>query len=209
MNHASESAAFAIVVGLDFGDGGGYAFERAGQLARAIPGSQIHLLHVFEKVLDAAQRNQILGQLRLYVNEKATSLGGLVGVTVGIHLRAGDPVREILQLATDIRANLIVVGTRKGPHLNSWLLGAVAHRLLHSTACPVLVAGPNPPPVPHAPEIEPACPDCLSARSKATGASWWCPRHAGHAIRAHVYSYQREQPLASHDSEVIPTGIDF
>jgi len=38
---------------------------------------------------------------------------------------------------------------------------------------------------------------------------WWCERHSRHAPRAHVFSYQRELPFATHDSEVIPTGIDF
>jgi hypothetical protein len=62
---------------------------------------------------------------------------------------------------------------------------------------------------------------CTSTRSLPSRAAWGASRWASICARAtprvrssslrpaHVFSYQREQPFASHDSEVIPTGIGF
>ena len=205
----TTSAPFSILVGLDFVDAGSYAFGQAARIALAIPGSHLHLVHVSEKELDAERRAQLIGQLRLFANGEVASLGGMAGANVGVHLRVGDPVREMVQLASDVGATMIVIGAQKGPHLKNWLLGSVAHRLLLAATCPVLVAGPRPPPMAHEPQIEPPCADCLRARAASKGTKWWCERHAHHAARAHVFSYQRELPLRTHDSEVIPTGIDF
>jgi nucleotide-binding universal stress UspA family protein len=206
---ATASSPFSIVVGLDFLDAGGYAFEQAARVARTIAGSQVHLVHVFEGEVDDARRKQLIGQLRLYANEKAISLGGLPGVRVGVHLRVGDPAREILQLASDLSATMIVIGAHKKSDPGSWLLGTVAQRLLQWSSCPVLVAGPKPPPLHHEPAIEPPCADCSRTRVDSKGTTWWCERHSHHAARAHVFSYQRELPLETHDSAVVPTGIDF
>jgi nucleotide-binding universal stress UspA family protein len=200
---------FAFLVGLDFRDAGGYAFAQAARLSHAIPCSHLHLVHVFESPIDQEKRKALIAQLRLYVNEKAAFVGGLRGVRVGIHLRVGDPVREMVQLACDIGAKMIVVGVHERPQLKHWLLGSVTRKLIASAPCPVLVAGPDPEPAEHTPVIEPPCPDCARVQAASKGASWWCERHATHAVRAHAFSYQRELPLESHDSEVIPTGIDF
>lgn len=202
----TSSPSFSIVVGLDFLDAGGYAFEQAARIARAIPGSQIHVVHVFANELDAARRAELKGQLGLYVNEKAASLGGLPLVGVGIHLRAGDTVRGILQLASDVAASMIVIGAKTGPHPETWLVGSVAERLLLWAACPVLVAGPKPARVHQEPVIEPPCADCERTRAASKRAVWWCERHATHAASAHVFSYERELPLSTPDSLSTPGG---
>ena len=188
---------FSTVVGHDFHDAGGFAFDQAARVSRAIPGSQIHLLHVFEGELDAGRRAQLMAQLGLYVSEKAAALGGLEGVSVGIHLRTGDTVREILQLARDVWASMIVIGAEKGPHPESWLVGSVAERLLLWSTCPVLVAGPKPATTHQEPLLDPPCPDCEKTRVASKRAVWWCDRHAQHAERAHVFSYERELPFTS------------
>jgi nucleotide-binding universal stress UspA family protein len=201
----------SLIVGLAFGDADGAAFDQAARLALRVPRSELHLVHVFEaKEPSAAQEQDLLNHLRLYVNEKATLAGGLKAITVGIHLRAGKPVREIVQLATELHADLIVIGSHKGPHLKSWLVGSTAEHLVASAPCAVLVASPRPRvETKHDPVIEPPCPDCLRSRKLSHGGEWWCERHAHHAKQAHAFSYQRELPFETHDSEVIPTGIKF
>lgn len=200
----------SIVVGLDFTDAGGRAFDQAARIAQRVPRSELHLVHVFAAQPSEARSRDLRSHLRLYVNEKAASMNGLQGVTVGIHLRAGKPVREIVQFATEVRADLIVVGSHRGPHLKHWIVGSTAERLIVGAPCPVLVASPRPiEPEKHEPSIEPPCPQCVEARAASKGAQWWCERHAHRGNGAHSYSYQREIPFASHDSEAIPTGIDF
>lgn len=215
MSSANESGDGArnpltIIVGLAFTDADGPAFDQAVRIARRAPRSELHLVHVFDAEPSDARSRDLVDHLRLYVNEKAASMGGLGGITVGVHLRAGKPVREIVQLATEVSADVIVVGSSRGPHLRHWMLGATAEKLIHTAQCPVLVATPKPKEsVEHEPAIEPPCPDCVHARAASGGKEWWCERHSHVAAGAHVYSYRRELPFASHDSEVIPTGVDL
>jgi len=202
---------FTLVVGNDFSPASGYAFEQAARVARRVPGSDLHVVHVMDGEPDAERAKQLSNQLRVYLEEKVHALGGLALQAVGIHVRNGKPAREIAQLATDVAADLIVVGTQKGPHLKQLLVGSVAERLLAAAPCPVFVAGPIPVPAAdaHDPAIQAACPDCLRARAATAGRQWWCTRHEEHHAKAHSYSFRRELPLRTHDSAVTPTGVDM
>lgn len=139
----TDSSPFSIVIGIDFHDTGARAFHQAARLARAIPDSRLHVVHVFEHELDAAHRTQVMAQLRPYVGEEVTAAGGLALGTLAIHLRAGEPVHQLIQLASEVAANLLVVGAGVAPSPEGWLLGPVARGLLLSGTCPVLVAGPG------------------------------------------------------------------
>lgn len=207
------SRPFSILVCFDYTDAGGYAFEQAASIVKRLPSSEMHLIHVTSGDTSDARVRQVAGQLRAYVDAKAASIGGMGGMSVGVHVRHGDPVREIAQLAAEVDIDLIVIGTPKHANLKSWILGTTEEKLLQHSPCPVVVAGPKPTePHVHYPAIAPACADCLKARATSHGSQWWCARHASsglHGVSGHLYSYQRELPFASHDSEVIPTGIDF
>jgi nucleotide-binding universal stress UspA family protein len=50
----------------------------------------------------------------------------------------GQTARELLELAEENDADLIVVGDR-GVHVTDLLLGSVAHRIVHGAPCPVLL----------------------------------------------------------------------
>ncbi len=203
---------FSILVASDLSEASGYAFTQAARLAQRIPGAAIHFVHVANGNPSEPRIRELGGQLRTYVSEKAASLGGLKGLAVGVHVRHGDPVREIVQLAAELEAALIVLGSRRHPHLKSLVVGTIAEKLLPHAPCPVILAGPKPvEPLLHNPTIEPTCTDCVKARERSGGREWWCARHTSHGASAggHVYSYQRELPFAEHDSEVVPTGIRF
>jgi nucleotide-binding universal stress UspA family protein len=202
-------ARFPIVVGLDFTDADGPAFDQAARLVMRVPGGELHLLHVFDAAPSAERSRDLSGHLRLYVQEKADILPGLRGVPVGIHLRGGKPVRELIQLATEVQASVIVVGSHRGTHVKDWVVGSTVERLVSGGEFPVLVAAPKKEPVAHEPVIEPPCPQCVEARFASRGKQWWCERHAHEATLGHVYSYQRELPFATHDSAVSPTGVDY
>jgi len=202
---------FVLVVALDLADtpSGGYALDQALRIAIRIPESQLHVLHV----ATADVKREILGLLRHYVEEKAAALGGCDGQHVGMHVRKGEPGREIAQLAADFAADLIVVGTHKAPQLKNLFVGSTAEQVMASATCPVVVAGPRPHPHPqHVITIEGACPDCVRSRLETKGRAWWCERHAeNHPVlhrHHHIYTYQSELPFTQHDSEVSPTGVD-
>ena len=206
----SSARKFTVVVGLDFTDADGPAFDQAARLVLRVPGGELHLVHVFGTAPSPEKSRDLVGHLRLYVDEKAEITPALRGVKVGIHLRGGKTVRELVQLATSVQADLIVVGSHKGPHVKDWLVGSTVERLVSRSAFPVLVAAPKPEDLePHEPAIEPPCPQCVATRVASGGKQWWCERHAHEAVRGHTYSYQSDLPFSSHDSAVSPTGVDF
>ncbi|HEY3820317.1 MAG TPA: universal stress protein [Polyangiaceae bacterium] len=213
MSNASmpSTRPFGLLVALDLADtaSGGYAVEQALQIVRPIPGSQLHVLHV--STGDAEP--QTLGLLRHYVEQKATVLGGCGQQNVAVHVRKGEPAREIVQLAVDLAVDVIIVGAHKGQHLRKLLVGSTAEKVMAHATCPVLIAGPRPQAQPsHSIVIEGPCPDCVQARLETRGKEWWCARHSEHHAvlhrHHHIYSYHSELPFSEHDSAVSPTGVD-
>ena len=55
-------------------------------------------------------------------------------------VRSGSPADEIIRVANEIGADLIVVGGQGKSAVGAILLGSVAYRVLHHALCPVLVA---------------------------------------------------------------------
>ena len=207
MNDPGFSQPFTVVVGIDFKEGSGYALDQAATIAERIPGSQLHVVHVIDQGDDPLM-DRTVEQLRTYLLGKLTQQRGSVdGHTLGVHVRVGKPAREIVQFAVDVSADLVLLGTHKGPHLKSLFVGSVAAQLVRAAPCPVLVAGPKPAELSdHVPPIEPPCPDCVAIRFDTRGKDWWCGRHATRHPHAHTYSYQEQLSFAMHDAEVIPTG---
>lgn len=204
---------FILVVGLDLTDqeSSGYAFDQALRIAARIPRSEMHCVYVVTAETSAAKADEAVGLLKMYVSEKAAAIDVGGPGRAGVHIRRGEAAPEIAKLATDVGADMIVVGTRKGAHLRTLLLGSTAERVMASAPCPVFVAGPRPRPSGAAPvAIEPACPDCVAQRIATSGREWWCERHSEHhrLRRHHVYSYEATFPFSTHDSEVMPTGVD-
>jgi len=202
---------FVLVVGLDITDtdSSGFALDQAARTAMRIIRSEMHLLHVLPAGAGPDQIREAAGSLERYVSAKAKQLGGLARQSVGIHVRSGAPGHEIAQLASDVNADLIVVGTHHRGHLKQLLLGSTAEHVMATAKCPVFVAGPRPAPKPsHVIVIEPPCTDCLQARQATQGRSWWCKRHSEHhhLHRLHRYSYQSELPFGQPDAEVNPSG---
>jgi len=199
------------VVGFDFSSADGPAFDQAIRIAQRAAHGEVHLVHVFANEPSPERLRDLADHLRLYVYEKAPQLDGFSTVRVGIHLRTGDVAQEIARLAGEVDADLIVLGSRRGPLMRHWIVGSTVHKLQSNGSRPVLVANPWPkePADAHLIVIEPPCPDCVRARAESDGARWWCERHSHRMNAAHTYSYQFEMPFSSHDSVVSSTGIDF
>lgn len=207
---SNDAKPFTLVVGSDFSEASGFAFHQGARIAGRIPGSELHVVHVIEGEASGEQTKQHADRLHAELEERVRALCGHERQVVGVHVRCGRPARELAQFGKEVGADLLVVGARKGPHRKQLVLGAVAERLLLAAPCPVLVAGPIPEADfnAHDPAIESPCPACVQARRASAGREWWCPRHSQHHAAAHSYSYQRELLLRTHDSAVLPTGVD-
>jgi nucleotide-binding universal stress UspA family protein len=164
---------FCIVVGVEFSVASGYALDQAARIARRVPNSQIHAVHVRPHY-----KPDLENLTRYYVSEKIGAMEGMDGRVVLAHVRLGNVAREIAQLAADVHAELILVGTHDPPHLKTFVTGSVGERLHRIAPCAVLIAGPpRKRAEKHEPEIEPPCPDCVQARFASKGTEWWCVAH--------------------------------
>lgn len=209
MDTHTDARPFVLVAALDLvdTDSGGYALDQSLRVATRIPGCEMHVLHVSEQPATP----QTLGLLRYYVTEKAQMLPGFSLAGIRVHVRVGEPAHVIAELAAEVHADLVVVGTHRALQLHAVTKGHTGERVTRESTCPVLVAGPRPKSEPpHIIVIEGTCPECLVARQSSAGQTWWCARHAERhpVLHHHLYGYATELPFAEPDAEVIPTGVD-
>lgn len=144
-----------IVVGVDLLEAEDHPLREALRLCRRLPGSELHVTHVVfaeRSMHDASQLADLarllparLEQLQLHVGRVGKSelrAGSLSQETV-FHLRIGDPADALHQVAVDVDADLIVVGTHARRGIEKLLLGSVAQALVQMARVPVLVARPK------------------------------------------------------------------
>ncbi|HMI84298.1 MAG TPA: universal stress protein [Polyangiaceae bacterium] len=165
------------------------AVMRAAVNVTAARSTELHLLHVLRS--PAAEPVATLHvatdveKAKAELTQLARDLPRTVKRVV-IHLRVGTAEVEIAQLASDLGADLIVVGTHGYKGIDRVLLGSVAEGLIRNAPCPVFTYRPKT--VRLWERIEPPCPDCLAVRQVTGRATLWCERHSQHHPRAHTYS---------------------
>lgn len=144
-----------IVVGVDLLETGDYALREAIRMCRLLPGSELHAAHVIfaqEGMHDASQVSRLerllperLEALQEHVRElcRAEQAAGAYSQETVFHVRIGEPADALHQVAVDVEADLIVVGTHARRGMGKLLLGSVAQSLLQMAHLPVLVALPK------------------------------------------------------------------
>ena len=88
-----------------------------------------------------AHEQEVRAKLKQVVSELSDE--GIDATLKIVTHRGAQPAHEIADLAEDIGADLIVVGTRGHEPLTGLLLGSVTQRLLHLAQCPVLAVPPT------------------------------------------------------------------
>lgn len=135
-----------ILVGSDGSPTAHAAIDLAGQIVQAT-GASLHIAHV--TLISAAIHPDTLsqGQFQRIQNEAQKRLddekayAANLGITFdAAHLRFGRTDFEILSVAEDIGAGLIVIGNRSGQALARILLGNDAESIVRHAPCHVLVA---------------------------------------------------------------------
>jgi nucleotide-binding universal stress UspA family protein len=209
---------YSILVGVDYSEASALALTEAVLLARSHERSHIHLVHSIPGMPpigrasgtpDLTTAGPVLpahvdqlsadmsGDMQVFVEKVLTKLDPQKSEDQAratphwtIHIRLSDPTPAIVQLASDIEADLIVVGTHGRSGLARLLLGSVAEGVVRRAPCPVLVVRPvGVELAADGPRIEPPCPQCLEARRASAGAQFWCERHQEHHARAHTYHF--------------------
>jgi nucleotide-binding universal stress UspA family protein len=156
---------FTIVVGNDFDVASGYAFDQGMRLSLRIPGSHMHVVHVERADAPVGRTARLASMLQIYAAEKYAADGG-AGRLVSIHVKRGDPARELVQFAVEVSADVILVGSRGRPRLREFFSGSMIARLSRGSPCPLLVAGGR------RETIEPPSPECARLQGASSGRTW-------------------------------------
>jgi nucleotide-binding universal stress UspA family protein len=132
-----------ILCAIDFDEHSGRALARAQNVALRHD-AELRLLHVFpsrpESILMpragvGAQLDQAGGRLLDALTEMIRERGVRSEVTTA----HGDPAFQVLQVARDGQADLIVMATHGQNGVSRVVLGSVTEAVLHATPCPLLI----------------------------------------------------------------------
>jgi nucleotide-binding universal stress UspA family protein len=133
-----------VLCALDLSDGSKETLSHAASLAQT-SGAHLTLLHVIEDVWqeEAAvlQAGLDLAAYRAQRCQEARARLRSLAEGVGVHdevVSAGSPYREILRLAQERRAGLVVVGVHGRRILDFFHFGSTAHHVVRGAECPVL-----------------------------------------------------------------------
>ena len=201
MTTPSQSKSYVIIVGVDYAELGDLALEHACEMAKAHEPSHLHVVHVttlnpsHSDTRDEAWSRgfkEASTRLHEHAEQVIKTWRDAHALTVPFarlttHVRTGSPADAIAQLASDVEADLVVVGTHGRPGARRFVLGSVAERTMRLAPCPVLVVRP---PDVTVPEIEPPCPRCIETRRATEGKEIWCAQHREHHDKRHTYHYE-------------------
>ena len=150
-----------ILYATDLTKNSAYAFRYAVIAAQNFA-SQIHILHVLEKVpssvegflkgnLDALQLSKsweerrgeqlkrIHQRLSEFVKRELNNDPSTMKGVASISVVEGDPAIEILQKADELNCDLVIMGTHGHGVVGHTFLGSVAERVLHRISKPVFI----------------------------------------------------------------------
>jgi nucleotide-binding universal stress UspA family protein len=198
-----------MLVGTDYSEGSQLALTQALELATRESPIELHVLHV---VVPPIAPYVVLGPQAMadarttLVEHMQKALGAFLEAYPGrkaparvvCHVRVDEPAHELAQLAADLEADLILVGTHGRRALARVFLGSVAELVVRLAPCPVLVVRPKSVPQP-VPQIEPPCPRCVEARKLSNGEQYWCEQHRERHGQRHTY----------HQGDRVSTGTNF
>lgn len=199
------SPPYVIVVALDLLDTSKPALERALEIGLQRQSAVIHAVHVLPVLEPAGMPAEVAPpsdrvyvdaarKLREFIEPELQRFPVRSPPTVErvfTHVRAGRPAREIVQLASDLEADEVVVGTHGRRGLSRLILGSVAEEVLRTAPCSVLAIRPKGQPSADqpVPAFAPPCPNCLETRKATHGEKLWCDQHAQRHGRRHQYHY--------------------
>jgi nucleotide-binding universal stress UspA family protein len=175
---------YRILAAIDDSDMAHAVVERALDAAGRHAPSEVHFLRVVplgreslrgnEGAVDAAH-----GEIEEIVKSKVEIFGNAAdqsGWGVRVHVAAGLPTEEILEMAADVEADVIIIG-RFGSHDHRRdRIGTIPAAVLAGASCPVLVEQTTDYGLHERPDD--ACYTCVETRRTSNGERWFCDDHA-------------------------------
>jgi len=108
-------------------------------------GSELHMVSVEEidympEFIEEVREEIGTAARRFHtVLQRARAMAEKDHVKLHTHVLAGHPVRDIVELAADLKVDLLVIGSAGHSEIYERMLGSRADRLVHLAGCPVLV----------------------------------------------------------------------
>jgi nucleotide-binding universal stress UspA family protein len=146
-----RSAPYIVLVGLDLSEPGGRAWRFAFDLANLRGGeTEIHAVVIGARGLAPGIKDVATPRVSTSRTEDGPSqppplkvlehrsAGGEARL-MAMHYRDGRPDKAIVQLASEIDADLIVVASHPPTRLERWLGGPLADRIARNAPCPVVI----------------------------------------------------------------------
>jgi nucleotide-binding universal stress UspA family protein len=137
-----------IVVGTDFSPLAERAITRAIEVAA--PGARIEVVHAWSVPADVSPEGSlavVLADLRGALADDMVRMGAelcakwrTAGTTVGFRAVETSAEAALTEAATELHADLVVIGSHGRRGLRRWLLGSVAEATVRHATCSVLVA---------------------------------------------------------------------
>jgi nucleotide-binding universal stress UspA family protein len=144
MGHDEGEMFNTIVIANDGSDHAFQALDLALTLAKE-RNADLHMISVEEipylpgTIEEVREETGAAGRRFHSVINQARSMAEERQVSLKTHVVAGHPVREIVDLARNLKADLLVVGARGHSALYERMIGSRADRIMHLAPCPVLV----------------------------------------------------------------------
>lgn len=141
-----KSGIFQILVGIDFSDSSARALYHAVVLTERL-GAVLHLCHIAVPNANLAAHTDVglnvpgefqdAQQARRRLERMRAMLCS--AIEIDLHLRIGEPVNGLLELASELEPDLLIVGSHGRGAVKRFLLGSVSTKLTHLSPVPVLV----------------------------------------------------------------------
>jgi nucleotide-binding universal stress UspA family protein len=207
---------YTLLVGVDFSESADRALQEAFAQASQRANAEVHVLSVLPVASDEARYavsvytaldeapllDTAIQRLRTHVELQLKTFrlaypDAQLGFRIVSHAHVATAAHSIVQLASDLGADLIVIGTHNPKGIERLLLGSVAESTVRNARCPVLVIPPPPKSEPEV-TITPACPECVQTRFASAGKDFWCTQHSERHGRRHTYHQSDRSSPAAH-----------
>jgi nucleotide-binding universal stress UspA family protein len=176
-----------VLAAIDFSEASDLVVEHAFAMAKQLTAREIHFLNVRIPADDASDREARQLEFQEWLDARVRSNGSLPQtIKVVAHEAIGKPAEVIVEMAGDLLASAVVVGTHGRKGFQRMVLGSVAETVVRNAGCPVLVVRPQMHDRP-VPRIEPPCSRCLETRAASGGEHMWCEQHREKHGRRHTY----------------------
>lgn len=138
----------SIVAATDFSAPSRHAAQRAAMLGES-SGASLTLAHALGSSAledlrrwlgdDSGASDLLQDDARRRLNELAQELTSARGLDVRVHLAVGHPVEQVIRLAEDANADLVVTGTKGAGFFRGAVVGSTAERIAKRSSRPVLM----------------------------------------------------------------------